>query len=383
MSEETWRYLLTVEGRPVELSDGEATFGRSRTSTIRLDHESVSRSHALLTLHRGEVTIRDLNSSNGTWVAGRRIVGEMSFPDGGRVQLGAAVVELKIVAPAVPAEKTALLDSSTQPPAAEPAPADPRTETEAPAPEVPPRADPAAPTLPPFTASNLFTDIDRQAREAAGGHAIHEDLFPAGAPRLPEPPPVESLSGPASAAEVPLQIGGTAAPPVPPPVVRVDEQRGAAPGAEGERAGSLFARLAAVLVDSVIATAMNLVLLSPVLLVYYFRPAFRSGPLETDDVFRGILVLCLVLIFVANFFYTVGLWALRGRTPGKALLGLAIVRGEGRPGDGIGWGAAIVRWIVMGLGSIPVGLGWWIAAFRKDRRAWHDLAAGTRVVRKR
>ena len=79
VSEETWRYLLTVEGRPVELADGEATFGRSRTSTIRLDHESVSRSHALLTLQRGGVTIRDLNSSNGTWIGGRRITGETSL----------------------------------------------------------------------------------------------------------------------------------------------------------------------------------------------------------------------------------------------------------------------------------------------------------------
>ena len=382
MNEETWRYQLTVEGRPVELTDGEATFGRSRTSTIRLDHESVSRSHALLTLHRGAVRIRDLNSSNGTWIGGRRIAGEMSLPDGGRVQLGAAVVELKIVPPAVPSEKTALLDSSTQPPAAEPPPTAPRGEAEAPAPEIPLRAEPAAPTVAPFTASNLFTDIDRQAREAAGENAIHEDVFPAGAPRLPEPP-AEPPSGPASAAEVPLQIDGTPVPIAAPPRAGADERRGVAPGPEAERPGSLVARLAAVLVDAVIATAMNLVLLSPVLLVYYFRPAFRSGPLESDDVLKGILVLCLVLIVVANFFYTAGLWALRGRTPGKALLGLAIVRRGGRAGDGIGWSAALIRWAIMALGGIPLGLGWWIALFRKDRCAWHDLAAGTQVVRKR
>ena len=382
MSEDVWRYLLTVEGRPVELADGEATFGRSRTSTIRLDHESVSRSHALLTLHRGAVTIRDLNSSNGTWVGGRRIAAETSLQDGGRVQLGAAVVELKIVPPAVPSERTAFLDSSTQPPAAEPAAAPPGA-MDAPAPEIPQRSDPAAPTLAPFTASNLFTDIDRQAREAARDDSVHEDVFPTGGPRPPEPPPVEPPSGPASAADVPLEIGGIPPVAAPPPVPEAADERPVAPPAPEGGAGGLLARLAAVLVDSVIATAMNLVLSSPVLLVYYFRPAFRSGPVESDDVLRGIAVLCLVLILVANFFYTAGLWALRGRTPGKALLGLAIVRAGGRTGEGIGWSAALVRWIVMALGGIPFGLGWWIAAFRKDRRAWHDLAAGTRVVRSR
>jgi len=383
VNEEIWRYQLTVEGRPVELTDGEATFGRSRTSTIRLDHESVSRSHALLTLHRGAVRIRDLNSSNGTWIGGRRIAGEVSLADGGRVQLGAAVVELKIVPPAFPSEKTALLDTSTQPPAAEPPPAALPGEAEAPAPEISLREDPAAPTIVPFTASNLFTDIDRQAREAAGENAILEDVLPARTPRLPEAPPEEAPSGPPSAAEVPLQIGGSAAPTAAPPGAGADERRAGTPGPEAERPGSLVARLAALLVDAVIATAMTVMLGSPVLLVWFFRPAVRSTPVTSDDIFVGIAILCGVLIVVANFFYTVGLWALRGRTPGKALLGLAIVRGEGRPGDGIGWGAAFVRWIVMGVGSIPVGLGWWIAAFRKDRRALHDLAAGTQVVKKR
>lgn len=358
----------------MELADGEATFGRSRTSTIRLDHESVSRSHALLTLHRGGVTIRDLNSSNGTWIGGRRITGEMSLADGARVQLGAAVVVLKIVTPSVPSERTALLDSSSQPPAAEPAAV--LSEPEPSVPEPPPSAGPSpAVTQAPFTASNLFTDIDRQAREAAGDPAIHEDVLSDGrelpgqpipiAPPAPEAPP-----SPASAADVPLAIGGPELP------------RPAAPP-EPRKTGSLLARFAAVLVDGVILSALDVLLLSPVLVVYYFRPTFRAGPLGADDVFRGILTLCVVLILVANVLYTAGLWAMRGRTPGKALLGLAIVRAGSRAGDGIGWNAALVRFLVMTVGAVPLGVGWWMAVFRKDRRALHDVAAGTVVVRKR
>ena len=73
MTTDVFRYVLSVEGREIDLSDGEATLGRSRTSTVRLEHESVSRSHALLTLNNGEAIVKDLNSSNGTYVGGKRI----------------------------------------------------------------------------------------------------------------------------------------------------------------------------------------------------------------------------------------------------------------------------------------------------------------------
>jgi uncharacterized RDD family membrane protein YckC len=390
VSEETWRYFLTVESRPLELTDGEATFGRSRTSTVRLDHESVSRSHALLTLHRGEVTIRDLNSSNGTWIGGKRISGEVRLGDGSRVQLGAAVVELKIVPPAVPSERTALLDSSAGPPvpavppSAVPAPAAPPApityQPEAAVPEAAQAVDLALPAGPkPITASGLFTDIDRQAREAGVDLPVHEEELPPSADAAATVVP----AGPSSAAEVPLAIG--------PPIAakaearEAPEDRRAAPaGPEPRNTAGLAARFAALLVDGVILVAMDLLLFSPLLVIAYFRPALQPAlPNLNDPVFSGILGLCIVLAFAANVLYTAGLWAMRGRTPGKALLGLAIVRRGANPGVGIGWNAALLRWLFQILGAVPVGLGWWIALFRKDRRAWHDVVAGTWVVRAR
>jgi uncharacterized RDD family membrane protein YckC len=373
VNEENWRYLLTVEGRPVELTDGEATFGRSRTSTIRLDHDSVSRTHALMTLHRGGVTIRDLNSSNGTWIGGRRITQETSLADGARVQLGAAVVVLKIVSPQVPSEPTALLDSSSQPPAAEPAPV--RAEPVPPVPEPPlPAGPPPAVTQEPFTASNLFTEIDRQAQEAADA-GIHEDVLTGGRelPRGPipvAPPAPEALPSPSNVADVSLALGGTE---LPRPTA----------GPELPRSGHLLARLAAVLVDGVILSALDVLLFSPAFLILYFRPSLQAGSAASDPLLGGIGVLCFVLAVVANVLYTAGLWAMRGRTPGKALLGLAVVRPGGRAGDGIGWNAALVRFLVMAVGAVPLGIGWWMAVFRKDRRALHDVAAGTVVVQKR
>ena len=128
---------------------------------------------------------------------------------------------------------------------------------------------------------------------------------------------------------------------------------------------------------------MNAVLLSPAFLISYFQPAIPSAPRGNDRVFLGILVLCGILVVAADLLYTAGLWALRGRTPGKSILELAIVRGGRQPGEGIGWGPALIRCLVMAVGAIPLFAGWWSAALRKDRRSWHDLAAGTRVVRMR
>jgi uncharacterized RDD family membrane protein YckC len=386
---ETWRYLLTVEGRPLELTDGEATFGRSRTSTVRLEHESVSRSHALLLLRRGEVTIRDLNSSNGTWIGGKRIDGEVRLSDASHVQLGAAVIEVKILPPPVPSEQTAMIDSSEGPPApavpsrAAPAPGAspaPMTyEPEAVAPEAPPVVDPAPSAAPnPITPSGLFTDIDRQAREAISEQPIHEEEL------RPHPDAVATVvpAGPSSVADVSLAIGPELAPRA---EVRqlAGERRATAVGEVPRSTASLPARFGALLVDNVVLVAMDLLLMSPVAVILYFRPELQSVPATSDPVFIGIFVLCSVLAFAANLLYTAGLWAMRGRTPGKALLGLAIVRRGANPGDGIGWNAALLRWVFQILGSIPFGIGWWIALFRKDRRAWHDIVAGTWVVRSR
>ncbi|HKC25087.1 MAG TPA: FHA domain-containing protein, partial [Thermoanaerobaculia bacterium] len=124
MAEETWRYVLRVDGRDIELLDGEVTLGRSRTATVRVDHESVSRTHAMLTFSKGDAVVKDLNSSNGTYVGGRRVLNETRLADGDRIQLGAAVVGFKIVSPGVPADKTALIGSelagSAPPPATTP-----------------------------------------------------------------------------------------------------------------------------------------------------------------------------------------------------------------------------------------------------------------------
>ena len=406
MTVETWRYLLTVEGREIDLSDGEATLGRSRTATVRLEHESVSRSHALLTLHRGEVTIRDLNSSNGTWLSGKRLANETRLPHGGRVQLGAAVVELKIIPPNVPSERTALLDASELP-GGRAVPAPPAAAVP-PSPVAPPPVTPEDQALvpdhaeietrsgleeKPMTASGLFGEIDRQALAAPEEPALVADEVspapPLAAPP-PPPPPAEAVTLPPpaplgpSVADVPLPLGG--APPS--PSARVSDLAGKidrrAPGASRTAAAPLAGlggRFLSVLVDSAIVSALNVVLMSPVFLILYFRPSLSGPRPGADPVLSGIALLSAVLLAAADLLYFAGLWALRGRTPGQSLLKLAVVRRGVPPGEGIGWSAGILRFVFFVLGAVPLYAGWWIAFFSEDRLAWHDRMAGTRVVR--
>jgi FHA domain-containing protein/zinc ribbon protein len=64
------------------------TIGRSPDCNIFLDDVTVSRKHAVLTQHDGEISIEDLGSLNGTFVNRRRIESETRLESGDEVQIG-------------------------------------------------------------------------------------------------------------------------------------------------------------------------------------------------------------------------------------------------------------------------------------------------------
>jgi uncharacterized RDD family membrane protein YckC len=70
-------------------------------------------------------------------------------------------------------------------------------------------------------------------------------------------------------------------------------------------------------------------------------------------------------------------YSLSGKTPGKALLGLRVVRGDGADVDG---GHAAVRVLAFPLSWIPFGLGFAGIVVGRRRRALHDVLADTAVV---
>ncbi len=67
--------LITSEGRAkqIELESPQITVGRSGQSDIVLHGIQVSRAHALLTSNQGVFSVRDLDSSNGTFVNGLQV----------------------------------------------------------------------------------------------------------------------------------------------------------------------------------------------------------------------------------------------------------------------------------------------------------------------
>lgn len=82
--------LHTVEGVPpngVYSIQGKARIGRSEEGEIVLVDPSVSRAHAVVEIDRGGAFVRDLGSTNGTFLNGRRIKAE-SLRDGDELRFG-------------------------------------------------------------------------------------------------------------------------------------------------------------------------------------------------------------------------------------------------------------------------------------------------------
>lgn len=65
----------------------EITIGRNPGNIVRVNNPSISRRHAKLVLEGGEVTLYDLDSSNGSYVNGNRIKSQ-ALVDGDRVRVG-------------------------------------------------------------------------------------------------------------------------------------------------------------------------------------------------------------------------------------------------------------------------------------------------------
>jgi uncharacterized RDD family membrane protein YckC len=84
-----------------------------------------------------------------------------------------------------------------------------------------------------------------------------------------------------------------------------------------------------------------------------------------------------VLFFIIILFYYLFFWAVLGYTPGKLLLGLKIIRQDGRK---LSLGRSILRFFGYWVSAIPLFLGFiWVILDRK-RQGWHDKLADTQVI---
>jgi len=165
------------------------------------------------------------------------------------------------------------------------------------------------------------------------------------APAPASPPPQDGLAGSSS----PVPVPSASAPPLPP-------LTGSAPAAalssvewaSFPRVG-FWPRLGASVLDLLMIAIVN---------------ALTVG--------RGNFFLFLVLA------YHLGMWTWKGTTLGGAVFGLKCVRLDGRALD---WSVALVRGLACFVSLAAAGLGFFWASWTRDRQSWHDIIAGTTIVR--
>lgn len=159
-----------------------------------------------------------------------------------------------------------------------------------------------------------------------------------------------------------------------------------APDPTGPASGVEFAphgdRLLAYLVDCVILMVIAGVMLIVVGVAFLEGARAADGgrtvELSPSALLATLVLLLLMLLLV--FLYFPFFWARGGQTPGMWLFGLRIVRD--RDGGRIGWGTAFLRTLGMYAASAVFYLGFIWILVDKRRRGFHDLIAGTVVVKR-
>ena len=84
------------KGKRIDLRSGELSVGRESGNDIVFADAQVSRRHAVLTVTGDSVTIRDLGSTNGTFLNDGRVSGAQVLRSGDSLRLGQTVVSLEV-----------------------------------------------------------------------------------------------------------------------------------------------------------------------------------------------------------------------------------------------------------------------------------------------
>ena len=93
-----------MTGRTHELSVDKTTIGRVEGNSFQIAEPSVSSHHCEVLLRGNDVVVRDLNSTNGTFIDGDKITESVIKP-GQVLRLGQIELRLETDAPVAPAKK--------------------------------------------------------------------------------------------------------------------------------------------------------------------------------------------------------------------------------------------------------------------------------------
>jgi len=412
----------SIARREVELPRSLLCIGRDPSNDLVLPDAMVSRHHAVVERRSNRYFLRDCNSSNGSLVNGDR-VSERSLQDGDLVAIGTARLlfrEDPVVAepgakvvphPSVPRLNCpeceavyrkgdvfcrscgARLEPSIQPKlvctscgtvvslpasfcnACGQALVQPGSELEVTKPQ------PALADEPEGGSEHAEAEGAAGAELEAPGHntapapdreqparvAMHGAASALGA----GPRPV--IAEPPSAARGPRPFPAAGLPSHKRPTLRAPQVK---PPPAGFEPAPLDRRLAAGIIDIGLVALAQLALVAPAGLYWWSREL----PSKLTEVLPSIL-LSLSLFGLAiglGAVYFVYFWGVRGATPGKRLLGIAVESVDGS--YPIGVSQACMRLLGYVLSGALLGIGFLMIAF--GATALHDRVAGTRVIRR-
>jgi len=144
--------------------------------------------------------------------------------------------------------------------------------------------------------------------------------------------------------------------------------------------GGFWRRFVAISIDTILLYIVNVIL---IVIVNLIVPV-HYDPIYLTDTNSAVMFSALfpyygmaVMVNAAYFIYFHGM---TGQTPGKKMLGLAVVRADGEP---MTFGIAFLRWVGYIVSKLPFFLGFIWAAFDRRKQGWHDKIAGTCVIRTR
>ena len=123
---------------------------------------------------------------------------------------------------------------------------------------------------------------------------------------------------------------------------------------------------------AIIDTILLMVIIAP-LLTWYFGPGYWLS----EEFFKGPMDLLLNYLFPA--IAVILFWIYRQATPGKMAIGARIV--DAKTGGKPSTGQLIGRYLGYYVSTIPLMLGLFWVGWDSRKQGWHDMLAGTVVVR--
>lgn len=143
------------------------------------------------------------------------------------------------------------------------------------------------------------------------------------------------------------------------------------------RPAGFWIRVVATLIDGLFFVAVATLTLAVAILT---RAGIGASAVlsEGDSTVAAAVAVAFYLYFLAAYYIV--LHGATGQTLGKMAVGVRVVSLEG--GE-ISYGVSFVRWVGYFLSTFTFLLGYLMVGVRADKRALHDLVAGTRVVRVR